>query len=71
MAKKRPETQPEKICMPTNQQPPEWVTEMHEHYQKTGAFRAADLERVLGDPRDAVEINATNEFQFACLQTEK
>lgn len=36
--------------------PPEWVREMVAHYQKTGAFRAEDLRRLLGDPLKGVEV---------------
>jgi hypothetical protein len=53
--------------MSIEQREPGWVTEMHEHFQKTGAFRADDLERVLGDPREAVEVNAVSEFHYACF----
>lgn len=40
-------------------QPPveaEWVTKMHDHFQKTGSYRPQDLERVLGDPRHGFEV---------------
>lgn len=35
---------------------PRWVTEMHEHFQRTGFYRPQDIQRVLGDPRESVEI---------------
>jgi len=36
--------------------PPEWVREMIAHYRRTGAYRAQDLRRLLGDPNKAVEV---------------
>lgn len=42
--------------MPTTE--PQWVEEMHQHFSETGSFRAADLQRVLGDPRDTVTMSA-------------
>ena len=35
---------------------PTWVIDMRDHYHRTGYYRATDLERVLGDPRDGVEV---------------
>ena len=35
---------------------PQWITEMRDHFQKTGIYRAEDLQRVLGDPRDSVQV---------------
>ena len=40
---------------------PQWIIEMRDHYQKTGAYRADDLARVLGDPRDSVEIRGSGD----------
>jgi hypothetical protein len=42
-----------------------WIEAAQRHYQLTGAYRADDLERVLGDVRSSVEVEATPEFQFA------
>ena len=36
--------------------PPEWVLEMHEHYAETGSFRIEDILRVLGDPKEGVDM---------------
>jgi hypothetical protein len=33
---------------------PQWVSNMHAHYAKTGQYRSEDLQRVLGDPRSQV-----------------
>ncbi len=33
---------------------PRWVESMQAHFQQTGYYRADDLNRLLGDPRDAV-----------------
>jgi hypothetical protein len=35
---------------------PKWVQEMHEHFRQTGAYRAEDLDRVLGNTRECVEV---------------
>ena len=35
---------------------PRWVVEMRDHFQRTGLYRAEDLQRVLGDPRDSVQV---------------
>lgn len=39
----------------------EWVEEMHEHYRQNGFYRAQDLERVLGDPREHLEVKTSDE----------
>jgi hypothetical protein len=56
---------------PTNApvEPPasSWVAEMHRHFQRTGAYRADDLQRVLGDPRDGVEVEATTDFLYGAF----
>ena len=38
------------------QDSPGWVESMQAHFQQTGYYRANDLNRLLGDPRDAVVI---------------
>ena len=35
---------------------PQWVIEMREYFQRTGVYRPEDLQRVLGDPRDSVQV---------------
>ena len=40
---------------------PEWVEKMHEHYRQNGYYRAQDLERVLGDPREHLELKTSDE----------
>ncbi len=42
-----------------------WVKEMQLHHQRTGEYRARDLERVLGDPRKSVEVKTSADFSFA------
>ena len=56
MPKKRT-TRPE-MATPVVQAPAEaeWVTKMHDHFQKTGSYRPQDLQRVLGDPRQGFEV---------------
>lgn len=34
----------------------DWVRKMKEHYARTGAFRAEDLRRLLGDPTRGVQM---------------
>lgn len=36
----------------------QWVTEMREHYQRTGQYRAEDITRLLGDTRKSFSIPA-------------
>ena len=41
--------------------PPEWLSEMHDHYAETGAFRTEDVLRVLGDPKEGVTMASEEE----------
>jgi hypothetical protein len=50
---------------------PKWVTSMHDHYQRTGLFRAADLDRVLGDPRKQVSGETLPDVVACRLATAK
>mgnify|MGYP007135464775 CR=1 FL=1 len=43
-----------------------WITSMHSHYQQTGVYGAADLNRVLGDPRKQISGDSTDELALAC-----
>jgi hypothetical protein len=43
---------------------PKWVEEMHDHFRRTGFYRAEDLQRVLGDPRDHAEIRVSGTVPF-------
>jgi hypothetical protein len=38
---------------------------MHEYHRKTGLYRADDLNRVLGDPRDQVSSPPVEDFALA------
>lgn len=51
---------------PTGQPYPDWVRDMHGHFQAHGYYRPEDLQRVLGDPRDRVECVVMNDPQLAC-----
>jgi hypothetical protein len=53
MAKK---TVPKTAAVEQEPSAPRWVAEMHDHFRKTGTYRVQDLQRVLGDPRDSVEV---------------
>lgn len=35
-----------------------WVQDMHAHYASKGAYRAEDLRRVLGDPRESFGVES-------------
>jgi hypothetical protein len=51
---------------------PRWVEEMHEHFRENGFYRAEDLQRVLGDPRECVEVKASTDLmQFSRIHPEK
>jgi hypothetical protein len=39
-----------------DQATPEWMRGMFEHFNETGTYRAEDIQRVLGDPRQGVQI---------------
>lgn len=45
---------------------PEWVKQMHSHFQQKGTYRAEDVQRVLGDSRESVRTGAVSSSQFAC-----
>jgi hypothetical protein len=45
---------------------PEWVVSMREYHRKTGLYRAEDLNRVLGDPRDRVQIQPSGNVALVC-----
>ena len=38
-----------------------WVEEMHGHFRQNGLYRAQDLQRVLGDPREHVTLQTSDE----------
>lgn len=42
--------------------PPQWVQDMHEYFREHGFYRAEDLHRVLGDPRESVHIQASTDL---------
>lgn len=44
-----------------NARPPKWLLEMHDHYAKSRAFRIEDIVRVLGDPREGVNMPMSEE----------
>ena len=41
---------------------PQWVKDMHEYYRDNGFYRAEDIQRVLGDPRECVSVTATSDL---------
>lgn len=45
---------------------PDWVKSMREHFAQTGAYRPADLRRLLGDPRAYTEVKFTTDLDMAC-----
>jgi hypothetical protein len=48
------------------QNAPEWVKDMHDYYQQTGLYRARDLNRILGDPRDQLVGEPNDGLLVAC-----
>jgi hypothetical protein len=46
--------------------PPDWVSEMRDYYTRTGLYRAADLNRVLGDPREQIVGQPADDLLVAC-----
>ena len=36
-----------------------WVHDMHAHYAANGTYRAEDLRRVLGDPRESFGVESS------------
>lgn len=37
-----------------------WMKALHQHYRRLRTFSAADVQRVLGDPRESVQIRLGN-----------
>jgi hypothetical protein len=50
---------------------PEWVESMYEYHSRTGLYRAEDLDRVLGDPREQVSGETTGGPVIACRPSDK
>jgi hypothetical protein len=50
---------------PVQDQHPEWLKDMRAHYNETGFYRAEDIQRVLGDPRDGVGMTVSTELAAA------
>ena len=44
----------------------EWVSEMRDYYRRTGLYRAADLNRVLGNPREQIVGEPADDLLVAC-----
>jgi hypothetical protein len=45
---------------------PEWASEMGDYYLRTGLYRAADLNRVLGDPREQIVGEPADDVLRTC-----
>lgn len=50
---------------------PSWVASMHEYHSRTGLYRAEDLDRVLGDPREQVTGGSPDDFVLSCKPSDK
>jgi hypothetical protein len=48
------EIKPDKPAQQTRCDPPQWVSDMHAQFARTGQYRPEDINRVLGDPRSQV-----------------
>lgn len=44
-----------------------WVRSMQDHFQQTGYYRADDLNRLLGDPRETVAMSVDHRVQVHSL----
>jgi hypothetical protein len=42
---------------------PQWIEDMHEHYRQEGFYRSEDLQRVVGDPRECISVEASTDIQ--------
>jgi len=40
----------------------QWVVDMHVYFRENGFFRPADLRRLLGDPTDHVQVQASTDL---------
>lgn len=60
-------TKPSLEEMVHNSSPPEWVREMHSHYVSTGSFRTGDILRVLGNPREGVDMGTEEQMRSLLL----
>jgi hypothetical protein len=49
-----------------SRQPPKWLVEVHDHYAQTGEVMTEDLERVLGDQKTGVYLDAEEATQALC-----
>jgi hypothetical protein len=45
---------------------PTWVKSAQEHFQRTGSYRPEDLFRLIGDPRESVEVSLTSDAELTC-----
>ena len=70
-AKKKKKSKPQPTPSSTTQTGPAWVARMHEYHSRTGLYRAEDLDRVLGDPREQVSGQPCDDFAIACRISSK
>jgi hypothetical protein len=56
------------LSVPPQPEPrsPEWISEMREYYRRTGLYRAGDLNRVLGDPREQIAGEPADDLLVTC-----
>ncbi len=54
-----------KLVAQAQDKTPEWVDSMHSFFGQNGFYRADDLRRVLGDPRDQVDIGASRDLSLS------
>jgi hypothetical protein len=55
---------PEKLAPDAQHQSATWVNGMRQHFQRTGYYRAEDLERLLGNPRESAESSSIPAMLF-------
>jgi hypothetical protein len=52
---------------PPQEDRPEWLKNMREHYTANGFYRAEDVHRVLDDPRNGIGISVSSDRAAARL----
>ena len=48
---------------------PQWVRSMHVHFHEKGYYRAEDLARLVGDPRQSVSVSLSGDVSDSCAAT--
>ena len=54
-----------RFSLVTSSVTPDWVARMHEHYYRTGSYRAEDVRRISGDASRRIEIGGITDVTAA------